>query len=76
MTVEEWGLHSPRGEAQEEWKDPSLPDQPIFTLQECSVESQRLPAVRLPRVARRCTSSLASTARLSRRINMPAEKYL
>lgn len=56
-------------------RERQMPDQPILTSQECSVERKRQPAAHPPRVARRCINSLAHTARLSRTKMSELEKY-
>lgn len=63
-----WWFISGARTHQEGRKKGKTPDQPILTSRECSVERKRPSAAQPPRVARRCTSSLAHTARLSRRI--------
>lgn len=50
------------------------PDQPVLTSQERSVGRKRPPAAQPPRVARRCTSSRALPARLSRTVKMSEPK--
>lgn len=63
-----WCFRSGARTHQEDRKKGKTPDQPILTSQECSVERKRLQAAQPPRVARRCISSLARTARLNRGI--------
>lgn len=60
----------PRAHQRTDRKERQMPDQPILTSQECSVERKRQPAAQPPRVARRCNNSLAHTARRSPRIKM------
>ena len=71
-----WCFRSGARTLQEDRKKGKTPEQLILTSLECSVERKRLQAAQPPRVARRCTSSLATQPGEQKNQNIRAEKYL